>query len=113
MLYIYTDCDPAMANAISFIFPTSKYNLCIFHIDLNLKNNVKPKLRLQKFSEFQAEFFSYCNSLVYEIFESKWKILIEKYPEISKYLKRMLEPTKENWTTCYINEIFNCKINST
>ncbi|EXX60448.1 hypothetical protein RirG_179810 [Rhizophagus irregularis DAOM 197198w] len=85
-----------MANTISFVFPTSKHNLCIFHIDLNLKKNVKPKLGLQKFSEFRAEFFSCRNSLVYEIFESKWKILIEKYPEISKYLKRMLEPTKES-----------------
>ncbi|POG71153.1 hypothetical protein GLOIN_2v1775064 [Rhizophagus irregularis DAOM 181602=DAOM 197198] len=73
-----------------------QHNLCIFHIDLNLKKNVKPKLGLQKFSEFRAEFFSCRNSLVYEIFESKWKILIEKYPEISKYLKRMLEPTKES-----------------
>lgn len=110
---IYTDCDLTMVNAISFVFPTSKHNLCIFHIDLNLKKNMKPKLGLQKFNEFWAEFFLCRNSLVCKIFESKWNILIGKYYEISKYLKRMLEPTKESWATCYINKIFNCGINST
>ncbi|PKY38086.1 hypothetical protein RhiirA4_536989 [Rhizophagus irregularis] len=92
---IYTDCDLAIANTISFVFPTSKHNLYIFHINLNLKKNVKPKLGLQKFN-----------------FELKWKILIEKYSEISKYLKQILELTKESWTTCYINEIL-IGINST
>jgi hypothetical protein len=110
---IYTDCDPAMANAISFVYPNSKHNLCIFHIDLNLKKNVRPKLGTQKFNEFRSEFFSCRNSLIIEIFEEKWKRLHKKYPETAKYLKRMLKPTKESWATCYINEVFNCGINST
>ncbi|CAB4476260.1 unnamed protein product [Rhizophagus irregularis] len=66
-----------------------------------------------RLSENDRRLTSLIMILVYEIFESKWKILIEKYSEISKYLKRMLEPTKESWATCYINEIFNCEINST
>ena len=37
---IYTDCDPAMANAINLIYLISRHNLCIFHIDLNLKKNL-------------------------------------------------------------------------
>jgi hypothetical protein len=51
---IYTDCDPAMANAISLIYPTSKHNLCIFHIDLNLRKNLRPKLGTQRFNEFHS-----------------------------------------------------------
>ena len=91
----------------------TKHNLCIFHIDLNLKKNLRPKLGTQKFNKFRSEFFLCRNSLVTEVFEEKWKNLINKYPETTKYLQRMLEPTKESWATCYINKVFNCEINST
>lgn len=110
---IYTDCDPAMANAISLIYPMSKHNLCIFHIDLNLKKNLRPKLGTKTFNEFRSEFFSCHNSLNEEIFEIRWKKLFEKYPAANSYLNRMLEPTKVSCAACYINQIFNCDINST
>lgn len=110
---IYTDCDPAMANAISLIYPTSKHNLCIFHIDLNLRKNLRPKLGTQRFNEFHSLFYLCRNSLISESFETQWKTLIEKYPETEKYLKRMLNSTKKSWAVCYINEVFNCGVNST
>jgi hypothetical protein len=90
----------------------TKHNLYIFHIDLNFKKNVKPKLGTQKFNKFQFEFFLCCNSFVTEIFKVKWKNLINKFPEVAKYLLQMFEPTKESWTSCYINKVFNCGINS-
>ncbi|CAB4491805.1 unnamed protein product [Rhizophagus irregularis] len=102
-----------MANAISSVYPITKHNLCIFHIDLNFKKNLRPKLNTQNFNEFRSEFFSCRNSLITEIFEAKWKNLINKFPEAAKYLQRMFEPTKESWASCYINKIFNCGINST
>jgi len=58
-------------------------------------------------------FFLCRNSLIPEFFEVQWKTLIEKYPETEKYLKRMLDSTKRSWSVCYINEIFNCGVNST
>jgi hypothetical protein len=109
---IYTDNDPAMANAISSIFPQSKHNLCIFHIDLNLKKNLQSKLGAKIFNEFRSDFFICRNSLTEEIFETRWVKLREKYPAAVKYLNKMLEPTKESWATCYINKLFTCGINT-
>ncbi len=40
---IYTDCDPIMANTISFVYPIIKHNLYIFYINLNLKKKFKTQ----------------------------------------------------------------------
>ncbi|PKB93894.1 hypothetical protein RhiirA5_440066 [Rhizophagus irregularis] len=101
-----------MANAISSVYPITKHNLCIFHIDLNLKKNLRPKLNTQNFNEFRSEFFSCRNSLITEIFEAKWKNLINKFPEAAKYLQRMFEPTKESWANTVQKNFLLCQLES-
>ncbi|PKC00502.1 hypothetical protein RhiirA5_382409 [Rhizophagus irregularis] len=79
-----------------------------------------------KFRKFTSEMITDVEFYVkHSIFSTTqiYLLLRAKYPEhpilkkdlynIIQKVKRMLEPTKESWATCYINEIFNCEINST
>lgn len=50
---VYTDSDPAMANAIMVEFSCSVHCLCIFHIDLNIKKNLRNKMGATQFQDFR------------------------------------------------------------
>ncbi|CAB4491664.1 unnamed protein product [Rhizophagus irregularis] len=77
---VFTDSDPAMANAISLEFPDTIHCLCIFHIDLNLKKNLWNKLKSDEFKAFREEFFHCRNTLISTLFENRWEHLKLKYP---------------------------------
>ena len=68
---IFTDSDLAMASAIRSEFPISVHCLCLFHIDLNIKKNLRNKLNSSEFMEFRKDFFICRNTLVAELFESR------------------------------------------
>ncbi|GBC09501.1 hypothetical protein RclHR1_08910005 [Rhizophagus clarus] len=110
---VFTDSDPAMSNAISLIYPNSAHCLCLFHIDLNLKKNLRSKLTTKVFQEFRKDFFKCRNTLASAVFEVRWKNLKEKYSIISGYLNRQLDPLKAKWAICYINIQFTAGANST
>jgi hypothetical protein len=110
---VFTDSDPAMSSAISLIFPNSAHCLCLFHIDLNLKKNLRNKLTTKEFQEFRKDFFQCRNTLAPTIFEVRWKTIKEKYPAISSYLNKQLDPLKTKWAVCYINIQFTAGANST
>ena len=55
---VFTDSDLAMANAIELEFPDSVHCLCSFHIDLNLKKNLRNKLGSDEFKSFRKDFFN-------------------------------------------------------
>jgi hypothetical protein len=110
---VFTDSDPAMSNAISLIYPSSAHCLCLFHIDLNLKKNLRSKLTTQVFHEFRKDFFQCRNTLSPAIFESRWQNLKKKYSSVSGYLNRQLDPLKTKWAVCYINIQFTAGANST
>jgi len=110
---VFTDSDPAMSNAISLIYPNSAHCLCLFHIDLNLKKNLRSKLTTKVFHEFRKDFFQCRNTLAPAIFEVRWKNLKEKYSAASSYLNRQLDPLKTKWAVCYINIQFTAGANST
>jgi hypothetical protein len=93
---VFTDSDPAMANAISLEFSDSVHCLCLFHIDLNLKKNLRNKLKSDEFKAFRVEFFQCRNTLVSTLFESRWEHLKSKYIPASNYIKRQLDPLKQN-----------------
>ncbi|CAB5188920.1 unnamed protein product [Rhizophagus irregularis] len=80
---VFTDSDPAMSNAISLIYSNSAHCLCLFHIDLNLKKNLRSKLTTKIFHEFRKDFFQCRNTLSPAIFESRWQNLKEKYSSVS------------------------------
>ncbi|CAB4489898.1 unnamed protein product [Rhizophagus irregularis] len=82
---IYTDCDPAMANAISSVYPMTKHNLCIFHIDLNLKKNLRPKLGTQNFNEFRTQQTESLNRLLKDTVQKNF-LLCQLESEIQNIL---------------------------
>uniref|UniRef100_U9STA6 MULE transposase domain-containing protein n=1 Tax=Rhizophagus irregularis (strain DAOM 181602 / DAOM 197198 / MUCL 43194) TaxID=747089 RepID=U9STA6_RHIID len=76
---IFSDSDPSLVRSIKDIYPNAQHLLCIFHIDLNLQKKLKGKLGSQ-FEEFCRKFYIYRNSLCEELFEFRWKQLVEQYP---------------------------------
>ena len=110
---IFTDSDLAIASAIRSEFPISVHCLCLFHIDLNIKKNLRNKLNSSEFMEFRKDFFICRNTLVAELFESHWEALKSKYVLAESYIKRQLDPSKTKWAVCYINKQFTAGANST
>ncbi|CAG8838814.1 33622_t:CDS:2, partial [Gigaspora margarita] len=110
---IYTDSDPAMSNAILTVFPGSLHCLCLFHINLNLKKNLRSKMNAVQFNEFLKDFYACRNTMVIDIFESKFESIKSKYTVAASYINRQLEPSKMKWAVCYINNQFTAGVNST
>lgn len=109
---VFTDSDPAMANAISLEFPDTIHCLCIFHIDLNLKKNLRNKLKSDEFKAFREEFFHCRNTLISTLFENRWEHLKLKYPSAGNYIRKQLDPLKYKWAVCYTNNQFTAGANS-
>ncbi|CAG8770380.1 10749_t:CDS:2, partial [Dentiscutata erythropus] len=105
--------DPGIAGAIYLEFSSSVHCLCLFHIDLNLKKNLRNKLNSDKFREFRTNFFKYRNTMVEDLFESCWEALKLKYTLASSYIKHQLDPTKTKWAVYNINNQFTAGANST
>ncbi|CAB4405904.1 unnamed protein product [Rhizophagus irregularis] len=109
---LYSDADPALISAIKTNYLETHHFHCIFHIDLNLKKNLKGKLRDQ-FKLFHARFLEMRNSLCHKTFEIKWNTLIDEFPACEQYLTRALYPCKSSWTCYAINQNFTAGIQST
>lgn len=109
---LYSDADPALISAIKTNYPETHHFHCIFHIDLNLKKNLKGKLRDQ-FELFRAKFLEMRNSLCHKTFEIKWNTLIDEFPACEQYLTRALYPCKSSWACYAINQNFTAGIQST
>ncbi|EXX64583.1 hypothetical protein RirG_141350 [Rhizophagus irregularis DAOM 197198w] len=97
---LYSDADPTLISAIKTNYPETHHFHCIFHIDLNLKKNLKGKLRNQ-FELFRAKFLEMRNSLCHKTFKIKWNTLIDEFSACEQYLTRALYPCKSSWA-CYI-----------
>lgn len=108
---IFTDSDPALISSIKNVYPLTNHILCIFHIDLNLKKNLRRKLG-SKFETFHSDFYICHNSLCKDLFESRWTKLLKDYPTVTKYLNT-LYCSKESWATPWINKIFTAGAQST
>ncbi|RHZ71330.1 hypothetical protein Glove_260g9 [Diversispora epigaea] len=92
---IMTDADPAVHAAIRSTFLTTYPMHCTFHISQNLIKKLQ-KLLGKKFQEFSSKFYIVRNTLHKLFFESKWKDLINEYPEAQQYLNTLYN-TKEAW----------------
>ncbi|CAG8809391.1 10298_t:CDS:2, partial [Dentiscutata erythropus] len=100
-------------SAIHSEFSSSVHCLYLFHIDLNLKKNLRNKLNSDEFWEFCKNFFKCRNTMVEDLFESHWEALKLKYTSASSYIKHQLDPTKTKWAVCNINNQFTTDANST
>jgi hypothetical protein len=109
---IFTDSDPSIIRSVKEIYPDTHHMLCIFHIDLNLRKKLKPKLG-NMFEEFRKKFYSCRNSLCENLFETRWKQLLAQYPAASKYLSDVLYVNKESWAIPWIRRRFTTGVQST
>lgn len=109
---IFTDSDPSMVRSIKDVYPNAQHMLCIFHIDLNLRKKLKGKLCSQ-FEEFRRKFYVCRNSLCEDLFECRWKQLVDQYPAATKYLSDTLYTTKESWAIPWIHKCFTAGAQST
>jgi MULE transposase domain len=72
---ISTDCDQALRNAISEVFPESGALLCLWHANKNIQQHCKPK-----FTSTEA----------YNEFFEAWLGLVSS-PDIPEYQSRLLQ----------------------
>ncbi|CAG8768833.1 1209_t:CDS:2, partial [Gigaspora rosea] len=63
--------------------------------------------------EFLSDFWKTRNSLCIEVFEHRFRSLLEKYPGASKYLNNPIYSTRESWARSFINQIFTAGMQST
>src|ERR1044071_7312757 len=101
-----------MIRSINEIYPDTYHLLCIFHIDLNLRKKLKGKLG-KHFEEFRNMFYVCRNSLCKELFEYRWKQMIDQYPAAEKYLSETLYSSKKSWAIPWIHRIFTAGSQST
>ncbi|CAG8835204.1 12070_t:CDS:1 [Gigaspora margarita] len=66
-----------------------------------------------QFNEFLKDFYTCYNTMVIDIFKSRFEVLKSKYAAATSYIKRQLEPCQMKWAVCYINNQFTAGANST
>ncbi|CAG8622987.1 19765_t:CDS:1, partial [Gigaspora rosea] len=66
-----------------------------------------------QFNEFLKDFYACRNTIVIDIFESKFESIKSKYTVAASYINRQLEPSKKKCVVCYINNQFTAEANST
>ena len=96
---IITDSDLAVDVTIKQVF-TNTYSIhCVFYITQNFHRNLRKPLG-SLYEKFLEDFYRYRNSLVKEIFESRFVKLIENYPQGRTYLEGLYE-SKSYWAHSY------------
>ena len=108
----WTDAESGLINAVSHIFPNTPHFYCLFHIWQNIIKHLKTKLG-SKFHSFSTYFYSCRNTLSTELFEKKWKSMLDTFPECYSYMMRALYPNRSSWAKSYLPFQFNAGIQST
>ena len=108
----WTDSEPGLINAASHVFPQTPHFYCLFHIWQNIIKHLKTKLG-ENFLLFSKAFYSCRNALSMEIFEQKWKYMIDTFPECHRYMTKALYATRFSWAKAYTPFQFNAGIQST
>ncbi|CAG8644260.1 19929_t:CDS:2 [Racocetra fulgida] len=103
---IITDMDPVMDATCKIVYPNTYHVYCIWHLSQNLPKNLKSKLGNIKYKEFICEFWQAQNSLSVDIFEQRFQLILEKYPNASDYLQNPIYSTRQLWACSFINRIF-------
>ncbi|GJY31517.1 FAR1-related sequence 5-like protein [Tanacetum coccineum] len=76
-VFIITDQDLAMGNAIAKVFPKTRHRFCAWHIQKHVLEHLQP-LRF-RYDDFQDTYKQWIKTPNVEDFESKWEHLKEKY----------------------------------
>ena len=65
------------------------------------------------FSDFMKDFFKIKNSLTEQLFNEKWKMLLQNYPKSKDYLMQILENNSQSWARTFTNQHFTASIQFT
>ncbi|CAG8795785.1 35077_t:CDS:2 [Gigaspora margarita] len=109
---VFTNSDPAMNSTINLEFSNSFHYLCIFHIDLNLKKNLRNKLGLSEFKEFPGANSTQRVEVKFITLELTKKIqeLLDKeseYARIEEYKEQISTISLPTISKTYFNSIEN------
>src|SRR5260363_356806 len=99
-----------MASAISQVFPNSKHNHCIFHIQTNIAKKLSRKLG-NLYTSFLQSWFRCRNNRSEIELEHNWQSLLIQYPASQNYLQ--LWKSRKSWTKIYIFTTFCAGMQST
>ncbi|CAB5215287.1 unnamed protein product [Rhizophagus irregularis] len=108
----WTDSEPGLINATSHIFSLTPYFYCIFHIWQNIVKHLKVKLG-ENFHSFSKAFYTCRNALSIELFERKWKYMLDTFLECHSYMTKTMYPNHSNWAKSYLPFQFNGGVQST
>ena len=108
----WTDSEPGLINAAAHVFPNTPHFYCLFHIWQNIIKHLKTKLG-SNFHSFSTFFYLCRNALSTELFEQKWKSMVDTFPECHSYMTKTLYPNRSSWAKSYLPFQFNAGIQST
>jgi zinc finger SWIM domain-containing protein 3 len=109
---IFTNQDPAMANAISLVMPNTYHRLCTWHLIQNALKHIGHLFRAE--NGFRSDLHA-----CFKVWEDEeelliaWDAILHKYNvRENSWLQRLFE-VKEKWAKAYVKMSFSAGINST
>ncbi|WJX95405.1 hypothetical protein P8452_76729 [Trifolium repens] len=109
---IFTDQDPAMAKAISEVFPETYHRLCLWHLFQNALKNVNHAFK--RSDSFATDLRSCIYDFEYEDdFLTAWNSLLDKHNlHQNKWMQDLLKK-KEKWALVYGRNTFSAGATTT
>ncbi|XP_060200856.1 protein FAR1-RELATED SEQUENCE 5-like [Lycium barbarum] len=108
----FTDQDPAISAAISFVMPKTYHRLCVWHLEKNAFKHLNHIFRANE--SFPRDFSKLLYDYEYEEdFLSAWQEMLEKYDlEDNSWLKNTFV-VREKWSMTYGRHTFSAGMRST
>lgn len=106
-----TDRDKALRVAMQEVFPESKHNFCVWHINQNITTHCKryfltnPDQPEQRYVFFQQQLSRLFNSKTMAVYEENWtalKNMLAEKPEVWNYLEKHIFPVREHFMTPWV-----------
>jgi hypothetical protein len=108
----WSDSEPGLINAVAQVFPNIPHFYCLYHIWQNIIKHLKGKLG-SDFNLFSKAFYSCRNALSIELFEQRWRSMINEFPACERYMNRTLYANRISWAKAFTPFQFNAGIQST
>lgn len=109
---LITDYHEAMGAAISKVFPATRHRFCKWHILSKCKEKL-ANLYLTR-ATFEGELEMCINeSETFEIFESQWKSILDKYDLGENPWMQFLYSIRLQWVPVYLRDTFTAEISAT
>jgi hypothetical protein len=109
---VFTDRSGAMTLAIRRVLPDTWHGYCLFHITLNLRENLLGLLGPAWDAFYEAFWYVYrCASP--EAFDKAWDQLVLRFSSARPYLDQNIYPDREQWAWAWVGIRFTVGQRST